>query len=189
MKAAASTCGTSPKDLHLWDPRFLVPAVLGPAALMFIDIEWSFDYGASGLIGFVWVSMLLAGVATLTWGLLARRRTGLIVGAYLLLMFGVVFVVPGELGAERKAKSIHVGDKIASALSSFSAEHDHYPASLADLVPKYLSEIPTTGMGVLHDVPFRYRLSDAQGYSLSFPAPRWIDCFYRLESVSWVCND
>ena len=181
--------GDAPKELHWYDPRLLIAAVVVSAALVFIDIEWSFDYGASGLLGFVWALMPLAAVASLVWGLSARRRTGLIVGGYLLVMFAVVLLVPHEMVSARKAESIQFGDKIAAALSSFSEEHDYYPESLADLVPKYLAEIPTTGMGVLHDVPFRYRLSDEEGFSLSFPAPRWIDCFYRLESVSWVCND
>jgi hypothetical protein len=170
------------------DPRLLSALLVGAAALSIVHLEWSFGFAAAGFFGLVFIAVILAAVGSFLWGYFARRRIGLVIGAYLLLLVAFQVLVVHEIGISRKAESLRRGDMIAAALSSFRAEHDRYPDSLPELVPKYLPEIPNTAMAALHEVHFHYRLSDQGGFELSFPAPKWLTC-YRNESIPWACND
>lgn len=165
----------------------LLALLVGTAALSIAQLEWSFGVMAAGLLGLAWVSIVLAAIGSLCWGLFARRRTGLFAGAGLLLSLVLHVLVVRAVGTRRKAESIRRGDTIAAALSSFRAEYDRYPDSLPELVPKYLPEIPMTAMAALRQIPFHYRVGD-QGFELGFPAPAWLVC-YRTESASWACDD
>ena len=170
------------------DPRFLSALLIGAAALSILHLEWSFGFAAAGFVGLIFLAVILAAVVSLLWGFFTRRRIGLLIGTYLLVLVVFQVLVVHEIDITRKAESFRRGDMIATALSSFRTEHARYPNSLAELVPRYLSEIPNTAMAALHVVPFHYTLSDKEGFELSFPAPRWLTC-YRNESLSWACND
>lgn len=110
----------------------------------------------------------------LVYALLRRDKRALrgvaglaLVGAGLVAGLKVGWIARGALFARlaRRAQPLVV------AVERFRAETGHSPSSLAELVPKYIAEVPPTGM--IGYGPFEYReqskRSQAAGYELSVP--------------------
>lgn len=170
------------------DPRLVPALVISTTAFSVAYLEWSFGVGAAALLGLTQISFTAFGIGALLWGFLGRRRTMLIAGVYSLALVVLTTLVVRVEGTHRKAESFRRGDAIVTALSSFRAEHNRYPDSLRELVPKYLTEIPHSSMSALYEIPFTYRLKGTRGFGLAFPAPAWLIC-QRTESTPWACND
>ncbi|UCD30242.1 MAG: hypothetical protein JSV03_07175 [Planctomycetota bacterium] len=79
------------------------------------------------------------------------------------------------------------GRKIALALSAYHRDHNHYPDSLADLVPLYISTLPDDPFA---DQPFRYRLDDKGTYILYSVGTNGVDdggnSHVDKGSLSWI---
>ena len=61
--------------------------------------------------------------------------------------------------------------RVAFALAAYRAENGSYPATLADLAPKYLTEIP---LDIFSDGDFQYEATD-DGYRLWSVGPNGVD--------------
>ncbi len=73
--------------------------------------------------------------------LFTLRRSFLIIVGLLLLLGGVLaYYVPDLIESGRLA-TIDLGNEIVEALEGYYADTGRYPASLDELVPKYLNEI------------------------------------------------
>jgi hypothetical protein len=167
---------------------WVVAGVFGAVGCAVGYLEWSFSYVTAGLIGLVWLSISMTAVVLVARGLVSRRRLATLSGVGLVLVLAVSLLLVRKVDTRRKAESMHRGDAIVAALSSFRAERGRYPGSLAELSPKFLHRIPSTASAALHDVPFQYRLSDRDGFELSFPASAWLVC-HRAASTTWACDD
>lgn len=101
--------------------------------------------------------------------------------------------VPTQSLLDREiADGIQRGNQIIKAIETYYAEKGAYPASLDDLNPRYLAEIPLTVNGR----PYFYRLFEATGpmapeiYWLAFRAETRsnVTCTYLRRLDYWDCN-
>lgn len=85
---------------------------------------------------------------------------------------------------EKAERGYSVCRPIVDALEQFRAENDAYPETLAELVPKYLPEVPTE----VNDQPINY-IKSAESFSLSFHyiGPGMNTCRYTPED-QWKCS-
>lgn len=80
------------------------------------------------------------------------------------------------------------GDLLVSALNQYYNEHALYPASLAELTPTYLSELPENTRGN----PFFYKTHEFHGYQLCLDTqsrPNYAGCCYYPIVGDWDCTD
>lgn len=77
---------------------------------------------------------------------------------------GIIFVVFtfNEVRNLRFLLMTDTAEPIIEALEEYKADHDEYPKSLEQIVPQYLSKIPSTGMCSYRD--FGYHRSDDGSY-------------------------
>jgi len=81
-----------------------------------------------------------------------------------------------------------IGNSIISAITAYRNDHKALPSTLNDLIPKYISEIPSTSSGG----EFRYILSPVDGgYNLCFSGPRTkhSGCCYLPRFNLWDCTE
>jgi hypothetical protein len=100
---------------------------------------------------------------------------GINIGLLTILYCGVKLIAPSCLPpyeqrgwtTELQRESIQTGNVIVAALKKYHADHGKYPDVLTDLVPQYLSSIPSPTAG---DRTWRYRSSGGK-FFLSFAMP------------------
>jgi hypothetical protein len=107
-------------------------------------------------------------VKSLALSVLATPRQAISerVGKVFLAEFLSAAIGPVSVAENRAAVRIEL-DKVAVALAAYRADHDSYPAKLADLVPKYLAQLPKD---IFNDADLHYRL-EAGGYVLYSVGP------------------
>ena len=86
---------------------------------------------------------------------------------------------------EKAEQGYALSAPVIAALELYRANHGSYPEKLAELVPDYLSEVPTRTTAL----EFSYS-SDGAGYRLSFHyiGPGMNTCTYTPEKKSWDCS-
>lgn len=147
--------------------------------------------GLGGVFSFI-VAILSAGTAVLASVLLLIRLPGrhkLFVGV-LLLLFPVALLLSFQAGdaASPKVKIRSDGEIVVQALHTYHIAYGHYPVTLAELVPRFLSDLkqPETVWGWLYQ-------TEEQEFSLGYvwDVDRWgySVCVYDLEVSKWDCLD
>lgn len=87
----------------------------------------------------------------------------------------IVGLVPGgAIARGQNEQARQRGDSIYFAAQEYYAKFGGYPASLDDLVPDFLNEVPRPGVGVLTSFEFEYEYSATDGVTLSFPSAPFI---------------
>jgi hypothetical protein len=158
------------------------------AILVVVHLE-SFGFVASGLTGLLHLATLGLGLLLLVAGAIRANARLRSVGAAMLLGAIAAIVAMGLIHRSQQARSKTSGDAVCAALDAWHEQHGRYPDTLQELVPAFLSNVPTSAMGVWSTIPFRYQ-RDAAGndYSLAFDSPAWIVC-ERGRSRPWRCDD
>ncbi len=80
--------------------------------------------------------------------------------------------------------NMEIGTPIISAILDYEKDNLQWPNALADLVPKYLGEIPNT----TKDSDFGYMLSDEYVFTVSFSLDDQLGCFYIGRLKIWECT-
>jgi hypothetical protein len=150
----------------------------------------SFSIVTAAWLGLVVLAAPLLGAISVIYGLLRRRRSWLVIGVSLIVVPPLALFLASRLARYQERISFTRGDRIATAIESYHEASGSYPTTLSELVPGYLTEVPTSAMGVVRRVPFFYYkdVMSGKGYLLSFPAPAWMFC-QRTARASWVCQD
>jgi len=76
------------------------------------------------------------------------------------------------------------GNTIIKALYLYKQEHDGFPKTLTDLMPKYLEKIPKTAGGQ----DFFYSANSVDGFFLSFEVDSRSGCGYTDKLQVWECS-
>lgn len=81
---------------------------------------------------------------------------------------------------------ISKGNPIIKALEGYYAKNGHYPEELEDLIPHFLSDIPSTRTGQT----YFYNKLDLEGYILVFSLTtrKGEGCGYRPNEKVWECS-
>ena len=85
-------------------------------------------------------------------------------------------------------KDQKIGEGIIVAISAYKSDHNVYPATLDNLLPKYIETIPLTSSGD----KFHYFLSPGDGgYSLCFStsSKKRSGCCYLSRFDLWDCTE
>jgi hypothetical protein len=98
---------------------------------------------------------------------------------------------PGEGQKAQAGKAL--GSSVATALEHFMAEKGHYPETLPELHPKYLTFVPKeSGHGDTEGTLFSYAKQLDGSYRLSFSyfGPGANECFLEAprQPLLWVCR-
>ena len=85
---------------------------------------------------------------------------------------------------EKAERGYTVCDPVIAALEQYKTDNGKYPELLEELLPNYLSEIPTE----VNDEPISYAITD-ESYSLAFHyiGPGMNTCAYTPEN-KWKCS-
>ena len=104
--------------------------------------------------------------------------------AILLLVACNLFTVEPPGVGEKSERGYAVCDPVIKALEQYQADKGEYPETLAELVPEYLSEVPTE----VNDEPIYYAKTD-ESFSLSFHyvGPGMNTCKFTPED-KWQCS-
>ena len=127
---------------------------------------------------------------TLYWLFIGRRkldRNGKQYRRLVTSIFVIIisFIVSAGIIRWQTVKSKVEGDKIVNALNNFHAVNNKYPASINEMIPKFLIDEPYSYMGY-GNVKFNYRLKDDNGgYILFFPNATVFDTYYDLQLKEW----
>lgn len=73
-----------------------------------------------------------------------------------------------------------IAPRVTEALERFRAENGSYPSELAQIVPRYLPEVPLPRAGWLdsEDETFLYTYLGGDNFLLEFPGVVWVQCAY-----------
>jgi hypothetical protein len=73
-----------------------------------------------------------------------------------------------------------IAPRVTEALERFRAENESYPSELAQIVPRYLPEIPLPRAGWFDskDETFVYTYLGGDNFLLEFPGVLWVQCAY-----------
>jgi hypothetical protein len=161
----------------LQKPLSLASAFRRAAALFVVDgliIGWGF----SAFVG-LWTLFVSLPRALRDTDRERRRRRFARAAVYLgvvLLVFA--WLLPNHRMAERRA------NKLVAAVKAYKHEHQRYPATLEELVPRYVDEVPVAMYIVLSSHFFYYNLPDRPllFYVFSFPFGRMV---YNFEKDRW----
>jgi len=78
-------------------------------------------------------------------------------------------------------RQIEVAKPIVDALEEYHTDRGHYPESLTELSPEYLSELPKPqSLGGPHNPDWYYCVRDSDAYQLSTTAYHWISSYDAL---------
>jgi hypothetical protein len=104
--------------------------------------------------------------------------------AILLLAACSIFTVEPPGVGEKSERGYAVCDPVIKALEQYQADKGEYPETLTELVPQYLSEVPTE----VNDEPISYTKTD-ESFSLSFryAGPGMNTCTFTPED-KWHCT-
>jgi hypothetical protein len=90
-------------------------------------------------------------------------------------------------------------DVIIPQLYAYQQQQGHYPDSLAQLVPRYLPQVPSTAEGLLFPPAFRYRTFNyqpdsaksqlVQHFSLHYYPGAIVEATYGCQSQRWHYDD
>ena len=102
-----------------------------------------------------------------------------------LAVLGLSGCFPWEPGADPKGKSlVEAAAPLAVAVERFRAERGSYPVSLGELVPAYLTELPS--------IPdLSYQAEDGSlrfTYSPTWPQAGQVNCFSGGQSEGFLCQ-
>lgn len=132
---------------------------------------------------FTFIFIIYASI-TLIWTLvilISKKRSTIKypIICWLFILFTILSVPVGGFALGRVAKtayncSLERGDKIANALEKYKQNNGVYPKTLKELVPDYISKIPTTGI-VHNDF----------GYVNTHPFSESKDYFSLSRQVHW----
>lgn len=116
----------------------------------------------------------------------ALLRHKFFLGLALLAMVVLVVQSADEWSALRIYSSKRTGNRIIDSLDAYERDHGAYPATLNELVPQYLSELPPPMAG---DSVWRYdREAGAKSFSLEFEGSHSRTCYY-IHGIGWCRND
>lgn len=95
-----------------------------------------------------------------------------------------LFTVDPPGVGEKAERGYTVCDPVIAALEQYKTDNGKYPELLEELLPNYLSEIPTE----VNDEPISYAITD-ESYSLAFHyiGPGMNTCAYTPEN-KWKCS-
>jgi hypothetical protein len=169
--------------------RISLTVFVATTAILVVVYLESFGFVASGLTGLLHLATLGLGLLLLVAGAIRANARLRSVGAAMLLGAIAAIVAMRLIHRSQQARSKASGDAVCAALDAWHEQHGRYPDTLQELVPAFLSNVPTSAMGVWSTIPFRYQ-RDAAGddYSLAFDSPAWIVC-ERGRSRPWRCDD
>ena len=170
-----------------WFPWLGLP-VLGGGLVAFGISEASFSMGAAGVIGLALLVAIIAFITGAVMGISSGRwRVAGISGAILLTIVSSIWVA-GRIAHAQRYASMAAARPIIAAVEQFHRVNGTYPASLQELVPKYLPFEPRTRMG-LSGTQFRLHAGAWGGFNITFECPAFMVCCYESESKTWSYDD
>lgn len=158
-------------------------------AVIVLNVQFAFDFGSAALVG---LSMLcIPGCIVLAIGLAmfrVYRPAKTLASVAVVAILG--FVAANNLNWMKRQTTEQTGQSIVVALTNYKSAKGRYPEQLADLVPAYLSDIPTTSMGLIAHPEFFYNTDETGGeFELVFPCPTWMRCEYSSDKGMWYIHD
>ena len=122
------------------------------------------------------------------FAMLAKRKyRGAMIGFLFCLVPLAAFMTSGRLFDQKMDETFLRADLIITALNKHYADSGDYPLSLEKLVPKYISSVPPTAMGVVSKHVFFYE-KELLKVRLLFEANDGVYCKFTPNS-DWVCDD
>ena len=125
--------------------------------------------------------LALLGVFLFALGVSAPKQVFVWFWSLMFSSLGALAILSGDVNFIKKYSLLsasQAGDKIIQALDAYKAEHKEYPQSLGQVIPRYLSKMPSTGMCryprfvYAKDPPSSE--GDHRGYQLSIEAERGV---------------
>lgn len=105
-----------------------------------------------------------------------------------ILFLGVVAVV--STSHFRKNLTQRRATKLGEACLAYRGKYRRYPDRLGDLVPEFISSVPTARVGILGENGFRYSSHDGPEPFIYYNCvPPFGNCYYYVESHCWTFLD
>jgi hypothetical protein len=146
------------------------------------------DLVASGMMGLVFLSVIIASFGLLVAGWIKRSRLHALRGLALASLFLASVITGGAVQAAQVRTSKLRGDQVCAALKAYRERVGAYPASLSALVPVDLPHVPVTAMGVLRTFEFEYAPRTTDDFDLRFAQPAWTG-WRRGSAPEWSWYD
>ncbi len=169
-------------DKRIWIPSAIIFVVLTCAGLE------SFDAVSTAILGILLLGGPLAGLAAMAWGAKRKQETWIVAGAHLLAVPILAGMLSGKISHHQYDKTTARGDLIVAALEAHRTATGRYPSTLAELVPQHLPEVPLTKLGLVRQIPFSYKQTPNDAYTLNFIGTSWTIC-QRDKQTPWACDD
>jgi len=93
----------------------------------------------------------------------------------------------GRVFGQKMDETFIRADSVIVALNKYYSDSGNFPSSLEKLVPKYISSVPVTAMGVVSSHEFFYKKESIE-YRLAFEATDGIYCRFTPGN-DWLCDD
>jgi hypothetical protein len=116
-----------------------------------------------------------------------RITTGVALLASLLACTGAGILPTDEPPGvgEKAEKGYAASEPVIAALESYKADHGAYPEDLIELVPGYLTIVPTK----TDELDFSYSSADGSyHFSFHYIGPGMNTCSYTPEEKEWKCS-
>ncbi len=139
------------------------------------------------LRGVVSILIFFVGIVSGFKMLAKREFRGAIISFLFCLVPLSAFMTSGRLFDQKMDETILRANLIITAINKHYAARGHYPLSLEKLVPKYISSIPPTAMGVVSKHEFYYE-NESLTFRLAFEANDGIYCNFTPNN-DWLCDD
>jgi len=105
-----------------------------------------------------------------------------------ILFLGVVAVV--GTNHFRKSLTRWRAARLGEACQAYRAKYHQYPKRLDDLVPEFVSAVPSVRVGILGEDGFNYSSHDGPEPFIYYNClPPFGNCYYYVESRCWVFLD
>lgn len=119
--------------------------------------------------------------------ILHHTSAGIVILASLLACRGTGILPTDEPPGvgEKAEKGYAASAPVITALESYKLDHGSYPVTLPDLVPDYLSTVPTKN----EDLEFSYSSTgDDYQFSFYYLGPGMNACTYTPTTKDWKCS-
>lgn len=159
------------------------------AIALLICVVPALGYGASFPAGFLLLAVVAFGVPTGLGALLLKDKAWSSRLWRRLIVLGSIALITNSAVSQTDKLTPGMATPIVEAVAQYKTETSKYPATLADLSPKYIAELPAVRAAVIQP-PITYTVRDGRP-RLAIPSARG-DAFanyeYDFEAKAWVHN-
>jgi hypothetical protein len=114
-----------------------------------------------------------------------KMRLNNIQQQFIVAIISTLLILPScSIRVEDEEMNMEIGNEIIVALHHYEQDNNRFPASLGDLVPIYIEEIPKTSGGK----EFFYSTSELRGFYLSFKVRTRYGCGFSTRLEQWECG-